>query len=549
MKTVCKSMFTSCLAGVLAMVVASSTFAQSVPEPAIVISMAPLKEQKADVKYLVKQSGFGKMNFLFKSQIEHFTRGIADDRAMGMLMYFQGDNPMPRMVGFVPIENLDDMLDTVAGFAEVDVEDESIIVTPDNGSPIFMKEVGGNVFMSDSEDSLVDLPEDPQSMLGEMPSKYNMAAHVFGNRIPEELRESAINMIKDGYMQQLQNMGDPDAADAQMESFEQQIKALEDIDEITVGMVADKDTHLLAMEFTVTGKPGSKLANSYKGLADLEPTRFAGFMNDKSAMDFSTCFKVSETDAEQIKQGLDNAVDAVMTEMDNDGDLEEADMDTIRNSVLELKEVLVETFAAGRVDSGGQLMMGPNSFNFASGTQLSDPKRVEAVAKDLIGMLQAKAGEMMSANLDFENYNGVNMHELVFTIPEDEEEMQDFVGPELKVILGIGEKDVFLAAGQDPLETLKSAMSNSDGVVPEYPVIYNLRITPMLEYAASTTGQPMLDDMVDQLKEDGRDKITVYSKAIENGVFSRMEMQDGPLALIQTAISGFQEAMGSGSEF
>jgi hypothetical protein len=76
-----------------------------------------------------------------------------------------------------------------------------------------------------------------------------------------------------------------------------------------------------------------------------------------------------------------------------------------------------------------------------------------------------------------------------------------------------------------------------------------MRITPILEFAASTTGQPMLDDLIEKLKEVGRDKITAYSKPIENGVFSRIEMEDGPLALIQTAVTGFQQAMGADSDF
>jgi hypothetical protein len=542
-------MFKSCLAGLLAMVMVAGAVAQSVPEPAIVVSMSSVKDQMADVKYLVKQSGFGKMNFLIKSQVDHFTRGIDAKRPMGVLMYFEGDNPMPRTVGFLPVENLDDLLDTVSGFAEVDVEDDFIVVTPDNAAPVFLKESGTHVFISDSEESFGDLPEDPAAMLGDLPGRYNVAAHVFGSRIPEELRESAIDMIKDGYMQQLQNMGDPVAAEEQMENFEEQIKSLEDIDEIVFGMLADKETHKMAMEFTFTGKPGSKLADSYKGFADVKPTRFAGFMNDKSAVDYSMCFRVSENDAEQFKKAMDSSIEAAMTELDNDGDFEEEDMETIRNSVMELKEVLIETFQNGRIDSGGQLMMGANDFNFVSGTEVSDPKRVEAVAKDLIGLLQAKAGDALVANLDFATHNGVNMHELVFVIPEDEEELQDFVGSELKVLLGIGEKDVYFAVGKDPMETLKAAMANSSNAAPEYPIIYNMRITPILEFAASTTGQPMLDDLIEKLKEVGRDKITAYSKPIENGVFSRIEMEDGPLALIQTAVTGFQQAMGADSDF
>ena len=112
------------------------------------------------------------------------------------------------------------------------------------------------------------------------------------------------------------------------------------------------------------------------------------------------------------------------------------------------------------------------------------------------------------------------------------------------VILGIGKKNVYLAAGKNPMETLKDAMDKSVPA-PEFPVIYNIRLTPILEYAASTSGQPILDALVEKMKEVGRDKITVYSKAIENGAFTRMEMEDGPLALIQEAFQGIQNMGGA----
>ncbi len=550
MKTVCKSLFTTCLTGMFTLVAVATTFAQSAPEPAVVVSIAPIKEQLKDVKYLTKASGFGGLSFLVKSQIDYATGGMDKTRPSGVLLYFQGDNPVPKTVVFLPIKDFDDMLDTVSNFAEVDDGDDVIKITPSNGETMFAVEQGTNMFLTIDEESLEDLPEDPQALLGDMSTKYNLGAHVYGGRIPDELREKAIDMIKDGYVDSLQNMGgDPDQIDSQIADFEEQIKVLSDVDEIIFGVSADKDTHKMAMEFTITGKPGSKVAKSYAGFADADPTKFAGFMSDKAAMDYNMCFNVSTEDSDKIGTQLEGLIESMMTELDNDGEFDDEELDTIRSAAVQISEVVEETFKAGRIDSGGQLMMGENDFNFVAGGQVSDPKKLESAAKELIGLLQGRVGDAFDFNQDFAKHAGVNFHEIVIKIPEDEEELQDFVGPEIIVLLGIGEKNIYLAAGKSPMDTLKAAMANSAAAAPEYPVVYNVRVTPILEYAASTTGQPMLDGFVEKMKEVGRDKMTAYSKAIENGLFTRMEMEDGPLSLIQGAVEGFQQQMGGGADF
>jgi hypothetical protein len=171
------------------LVAVASTYAQSAPEPAVVFSIAPVKEQMKDVNYLVDASGFGQAKFLIKSQIKYWTGGIDSARPSGVLLYFNGDNPVPKTVIFLPVKDIDDLLDTVSNAAEVDDDDDVIKITPSNGETLYAVEQGAHVFISPEEDALKDLPEDPESLLGDMPSKYNMAAHVYGGRVPDELRQ------------------------------------------------------------------------------------------------------------------------------------------------------------------------------------------------------------------------------------------------------------------------------------------------------------------------------------------------------------------------
>ena len=544
MKTICKSLFTHCLTGVLSLAVMATSFAptawaQAAPEPAVVISIAPVKEQMNDINYLVDTSGFGQAKFLIKSQIRYVTGGIDTKRPAGALLYFKGDNPVPTTVAFLPVKDLDDLLDTVSNMAEVDDEDDVIKIIPPNGETLYAVEQGTHVFITTDEEALADLPKDPVAMLGDLPSKYNVGVHLYGDRIPEELRAKAIEMIKEGYVDSLENLDtDPAKIDAQIADFEEQIGILEDVDEIVFGMLADEESHKLAMEFAITGKPGSKIDKSYAGFADSAPTRFAGFMNDKSAADYSFAFNINPEDSEKVGAQLDTLIETMMTELDNDGEFDEQELDSIRSAAVQISEVIEETIKEGRADSAGQLLMDDNRLDLVAAGQISDPAKIESAVKELVELLKDRdEDKVLDFNLDFAKFNGVNLHEIIINVPEDEEEARDVLGSEVAVILGIGKKEVYLAAGKSPLETLKQAMAMK-GAAPEYPVIYNLRVTPFLKFAAKTTGQPMFDNLVERLTEVGRDKMTIYSKAIDHGLFTRMEMEDGPIELIQEAVEG-----------
>ena len=135
-RNVCLSLMTTMAICVVSLFPSEKTYAQSAPKPAVVVSLAPLGEQMSDLKYLVKASGFGKMNFLIESQVKHFTAGIDRDRPSGMIMFFKDDDPEPQWLGFVAVENVDDMLDRIADFADVDEEDDLIMISPEGGDEI-----------------------------------------------------------------------------------------------------------------------------------------------------------------------------------------------------------------------------------------------------------------------------------------------------------------------------------------------------------------------------------------------------------------------------
>ena len=71
---------------------------------------------------------------------------------------------------------------------------------------------------------------------------------------------------------------------------------------------------------------------------------------------------------------------------------------------------------------------------------------------------------------------------------------------------------------------------------------YNLYLAPIMKFAAGIDGEPAVENMAAELEANGKDRISMKSNQIDNGVTMRFEMQDGILALIKV---GF-ESMGGG---
>ena len=539
MRNVCLSLMTTMAICVVSLFPSEKTYAQSAPKPAVVVSLAPLGEQMNDLKYLVKASGFGKMNFLIQSQVKHFTAGIDRDRPSGMMMFFKGDNPEPQWLGFVAVENVDDMLVRIADFADVDEEDDLIMITPETGDEIVAKEVDGYLFIADDKEMFALAPASPLEVLADLPNNYNFAARVFGQRIPKELRQRGIDLISEGYSRQMEELGkDSDEFfDTQME----QIKSfVNDTEEIMIGFQADKESGKLSSKMIFRGTPGSELAKRCNVMKDLKAGKFTGFLNSEAAFNANMQAKIIKEDIESYNSLLDQVREQVLEEVDADGELEDEEFTKLETLADDMISVLKETIAEGEFDGGAVMMMKKGTMNFASGAKVVNPGKLEKSIKSFAEMAQEKSGDVVDVDFNAESYDGISFHKVNVSIPSDEEEIQKLFGDKLSILVGIGTESVYLGAGDDPLPLLKASIEKSKTAGElESMNQYNAFLAPILRFASGVTTEPALEKMADTLEESGKDRISVFSDVIENGIESRLEMEDGILALIQ---AGFEAA-------
>ncbi len=547
MKSFCKTLMLGLVVGVMSMLPVGQAYCQSAPEPAVVISIAKFNEQMDDINYLLTASGFEQMKFMAGAMIKGYTKGLDADKDAGVLLYFNEESETPDFLGFVPVTDIDEMLDVVAGMAEVEEGDETITVTTDDGTELTVREQDGFAFFSNKADMVKDLPSSPAKLLGDQSTKYNLSARVFAQRIPEKLRTQALDMIRESSEMTLENLDEDDLqAELQRKNLAMQMKQMEMIfnetDSFTMGMSADKEAKKLMMDVEFKGLPNSELAAKLAAAKPKKPSRFTGFLMDGATFTMNQAASMSPADAKEYSGMLDDLVETVVTEIDADGDMSEEELSVVKKSLGNLADVVKGTLEEGIFDAGAVVMLEEGQINMAAAAQVSDPKKIEDTVKDLVAMAEGKMGEDIQVNLNSGSHKDITLHSVIIQVPDEEEEMRDALGDQVTVIVGIGNKAVYLAAGSEPVATLKKAVDGTSEVSDV--MQFNLYITPILEFAAQMEGDPSVEAMAEALASSGGDRIRGTYNLIENGGVMHFEMQDGILGLIKVGFDAFSQGGG-----
>ena len=542
MKSFCKSLLLAIAVGVVSMLPIGKAFSQSLPEPAVVISIANFDEQMNDVNYLLTASGFAQMKFMAKAMITGYTKGLDGKRDAGVMLFLNEKSEQPDVLGFVPVEDIDEMLDVISGFAEVDEGEDVTTIVTDDGQEIMIKERDGVAFFSNKSNMLDSLPDDPGKLLGELPSKYNLSAKLFAQRIPKNMRDQVLEMIRESSEETFDNFDDDVQAEFQKKNLELQLKQIEmlfrDSDSVIIGMSADEKSKALVMDIDFTAIPDTQLAERMAISQDAGKSRFTGFLLDGAVFNQNIIARIHPEDAQQYTTMLEDLQTAGLKELDQEADMTEEEFNQVKKSVGELVDVMKETLKEGLIDGGAVLILEEGNINFAAGAQISDPRKLEGTIKELIVMAEEKMGEEIEVNLNSGSHKNITLHEVVLQVPDEEEEMRDAFGDQITLAVGIGTKEAYLGAGSNPVALLKKAI---DGESETNDMLqYNFNITPILEFAASMEGDPNVEAMAKALKEAGNDRIQMTSNLIENGVKMRFEMQDGILGLIKVGWDSFQ---------
>jgi hypothetical protein len=395
---------------------------------------------------------------------------------------------------------------------------------------------------------LATTPENPGEMFDKLTADYDVAARIMLQNLPEMYRSIAIEQMRAGAEQGLeQQEGETDEAFAARRemteaNIEQIVKAINELDELSIGFRADAENGGAHLDFVYSGLPGTQVAKSIEAYAAAE-TKFAGCMLDGAAIRFNMSINSPPESLsqyrDQMKAQMDSLRQQFMNAIDQEAELpnEEAKQ-TVKEVANELMDAFEATAMTGRVDMAGHADVREGEFSLVAGGFVKDTSKIESAIKKMAALVEEDPN-FPGVSWNADSHGGAQIHTMSIPVPEDEPDARDLLGENLDVAMAMGSDVVYLAAGEDCVGQLKQAMDASNGAAESVkPMQLSIALTPILRMASQAQPNPVTDSMFDALttKSDGQDQLHMTAEAVDGKLRARLELEKGVLEAIGAAV-------------
>lgn len=522
-------------------------------KPVAVFSIAGSDELLGDIGYITEAAGAGDFGRLVALMSSPYTAALDKKKPIGVYLVM-GDGNKPAGVGFVPVKDLEILLAALKeqiGEPE-DAGDGVLEIGTDKPQSMFVKQQKGWAFVSNEKEMLKNLPKNPAKLLGGLNTQYTLAASVNVSNVPEDLRQLAVQQLRKGFTESIENVPDDKAAEIGRKLGEGWIDAVvtlvEDTEAVTLGFEIDAESQTTYIDLSITAVEGTKLANDMSLIKE-EKSAFAGFLLPDAAATFHVTGASADTDVEQMLMLLDVLREEAMKGIEEDADLaNDEERATAKAIVGKFLTVAEQTVKAKTVNCGGVLVLKPNSLAAALGGFVADGKMLEEAIGELWDFAKKKDPNTPDLKIDTQTYKGVKLHTTNVPLKDQKEEAREVLGDPLEVVLGIGEQSVYLAFGKDSTALLKSVLDKSieDAEKTFTPVEINVALTPIMKFAASMEENPGVQMALESLKKaGGKDNITLTAIPATRGVTLRFAVEEGVISAAAQAGKAIGPLMGA----
>jgi hypothetical protein len=386
-------------------------------EPVAVVSIANGEKNLADIVYLTGIVGMedtGKTAQLFGNAL---TAGVDKTKPSGLLVLPSGTDF--QAVAFIPVTNLKLLLE---------VHKEQVGEPKDIGGSIleigtdrkaFVKEQAGWAFVAERKELLNVVPSDPTQLLGDLPSKYNIAGRVFVQNIPAELRKAAIDQMKAGMeaatKAQPMQPGAPDPAQMQalMQVYTQQMERLiNETDEVTAGLVVNPAGKSVNLEFSLSAKDGTDLAKRMALQTNLKSS-FGGIALPEAAFSAVATAQLTEADLAQAKAMVKVQRLQLTQQIDMIGTNFTPEQKEALKKLMGRYLDLIEQSSSTRQDGGFAVVLAPGSLSAVAGGFVPDDAAVDAVVKEFADFVKANpnpSGATMEFTMNAGTLGDLKLH-------------------------------------------------------------------------------------------------------------------------------------------
>lgn len=527
----CRLLFSSLLLAALAVPVQAQT------KPVAMLSISSVDGLLSNISYLTEAAGAPDMGQMVGMMSNAYLQGIDRANPIGIVLSTDGEQEFTPLA-FVPVKDMDAVFSAMEDSFGAPRDLGNGIKELSSFQSVFIKEQNGVAFVAPAIESLAKLPEKPVTQLGSMPQDYDIAIRGLVQNVPKQYIDMAINALKDGVRQGLDNLPE-DQRTAQQEMIQAQMAQMEtyikESDQITIGWKTEPANKRTYLDMKFTAVPDSSLAKQMNAMANAT-SDFTGFLREDAAAQLSLSSPIPQEQIATSVDALQGLKTAAMKEIEKDDDLPS---DEARAAAKELAgmaiDLFIETIRSGKMDGCMSVVLKPGDISLLGGFHVADGKGVERLLRRA-AQLAEQDSDFPGVKFNAEQSNGVSFHTMSVPVPE-EKDARAILGDTLELAVGTGEDAAYIGVGRNCVAQLKNIIASQPKAKSVQPFKLTLALKPIMEFAASIDGNPLVSTVSESLAESGdKTHVQLHGMSIENGFVYRIEIEEGVIRAIGEAI-------------
>ena len=512
-------------------------------QPLVIFNVASVDRLIGDVRYLFEASGQPQINEMIDKGLvgANNLKGLQRTKPMGAMLFLApGLPPTPFLVSYVPVANIEELIQTIGGggntvLRRVEGETDRFELVGQDGNPQQIVLRGGYAFISQDAENLDQKFLDPAKLTKGLSARHDLAITLRLNTVPEVIKTTLLGTLRAQFNANMQQRDDEEDGPYKLRRNNEgnTLEFLELLiaegDRITIGINASKENKNAILEILFEAKASGKWAKALKKI-DSRPSYFAPLIDEKAPLSFSLLWKMD-------KREQDNTTDFLRI-------LEPqiaAQLEPVAPAVHNLFAALNKTAVTGHADAFFQYkVVPPERMALFGGLKVEEGKQLSAAVRSILSELQRNP-EVAEMELDIDSHKGVSFHRLGSRAQAVSPANQRIYGGTPSVYVGTGPNVVWFSLGDsgsldaakeaiDKLATARAKVGNRQRGAP-FQFVFNM--TPWID---KLDADRPFTRLVRQAFQGGKDRLQVDVRPSDNGMRMQLKVEEGFLKLLGTAI-------------
>ncbi len=515
-------------------------------KPMAIVAINNYTDLSKDLVYLLDLVGPPGTAQLVELQGAGFAEMLDTTKPIGVIV--QPDGILGyKLLAFIPTNNVDVILQTLAGFGIIaESTPEGLTKIDAGGTPIYIKKGTGWAFVSNTKEALATPPADPVSLLGGLDKQYDVAIQGNIDAIPEVFKQLMMSQIEVGMQQSIQQPLPNETEEAfearraiAQQGMEDVQKMINELESITVGFNIDQTRQSVYLDFGITAKEGTDTAKQFA--YEDTTTQLAGFQ-----MNLSASFDTAQ--AEQVNISLEALRSQAIAQIQNDPTIPNEELRGLAiKAISTFMDVGKATLSSGKIDLAGSVDLTDAGISVIAAAVVPQAEQLDQIVRDFVKIATEQDPSFPEVEIDAQKKGDTSFHVIRIPIPEYEAEARSAFGDAVEISIGMGPDRVYIGVGKDNLKRLSAAIdaSAADKGKKVSAALLKGSAKKILQFAADQEQDLILQQAAAAAASvAGKDTASMELTAIKNGARYRIELEAGVLKAIAVGIMAAQAEAG-----